>query len=77
MIIDLILDRKAGISFNTKDFYNNVRDYESYNFGSDGYISLAIDYGEEDDVKKVLCRYIDDNGYNPDIKNYIHSVLWL
>lgn len=77
MIIDLILDRQCGVPYNAKRFYDNVRDYESYNFGSTGSIYKAMDYGDEKDVKEVLCKYIDRNKYNPGIKNYINSVSWL
>lgn len=52
MIIDLILDRQCGVPYNAKRFYDNVRDYESYNFGSTGSIYKAMDYGEEKDVKE-------------------------
>lgn len=44
MIIDLILDRQCGVPYNAKRFCDNVRDYESYNFGSTS-ISKAMDYG--------------------------------
>ena len=77
MIIDLILDRKDGVEYDAKKFYNNVRDYESYNFGSNGAISAAMDYGKASDVKRELCAYIENNEYNPEIKNYINSVNWL
>lgn len=40
-------------------------------------ITRAMDYGEEEDVKAALCRYIDEADYNPEIKNYINSVMWL
>ena len=40
-------------------------------------ITAAMDYGNEADVKAALCRYIDEQGYNPDIKVYINSVNWL
>nr|WP_314662073.1 hypothetical protein [uncultured Prevotella sp.] len=77
MIIDLILDRKDGVEYNAKRFYEDCKNYESYNLGTNGSISDAMDYGEESDVKRELCFYIDDNGYNPEIKDYINSVNWL
>ena len=40
-------------------------------------ITAAMDYGEEADVKRELCRYIDEAEYNPAIKEYINSVDWL
>ena len=40
-------------------------------------LTYALDYLEEDDVKRELCRYVDDQGYRPSIKNFINSVDWL
>ena len=77
MIIDLILDRKDGVEYDARSFYNDVLYYESYDMGSDGGISRAMDEGEEKDVKRELCVYIDRNRYNPAIKDYINSVSWL
>lgn len=31
---------------------------------------------DDDTIKAALCRYIEENEYNPDIKNYINSVKW-
>ena len=45
--------------------------------GAFDYITLAMDYGTEADVRKALCRYIDDNDYNEKIKDYINSRDWL
>lgn len=82
MIIDLILDRKDNEEafgedlYSSLDFYYEIRDYEEI-FGLNGDISKAMDYGTENDVKKALCDYIDKNDYNPEIKNYINSKLWI
>ena len=81
MIIDLILDRKDNEQFNCfgydpKEFYNDCMQYDSI-FGVGSKITMAMDYGDEHDVKKALCDYIDDNGYNPDIKNFINAHQWL
>lgn len=79
MIIDCILDRKFddenGFSadYSPAKFY---RDIIRYKWVHDP-ITAAMDYGEEDNVKRALCDYIDAQGYNPDIKEYIRSVLWL
>lgn len=73
MIIDLILDRKDGDPYVDRKFYFDVLGYGE--IGDD--ITRAMDYGTERDVKKALCDYIDNNEYNPAIKNYIHSVNWL
>ena len=45
--------------------------------GAFDYITIAMDYGTEEDVRKALCRYIDDNEYNEKIKDYINSRAWL
>jgi hypothetical protein len=73
MIIDKILDRKDGQKYNAKQFYNDITLY-----GDVGYeIAEALDNGEENDVKKELCKYIIKNEYNPAICDYIESVKWL
>ena len=76
MIIDLILDRKEGEPYNPKDFYTNVLAYEDV-FKFEPTISKAMDYGEEEDVKRALCDYINRQNYNPSICDYINSVNWL
>lgn len=83
MIVDLILDRKDDIelygydyNYNAHDFYYDVLGYEA-EFDFDPYISMAMDYGTEKDVKAALCKYIDMNDYNPDIKDFINSVDWI
>lgn len=76
MIIDLILDRKDGQQYDAKDFYNNILQYEkTFHFRPD--ISRALDGGTNEDVQRALCAYIDENGWNPAIKDYINSVDWL
>lgn len=73
MIIDLILDRKDSEgSYSPSEFYRDLLGYA----GSDD-ITLALDYGEEADVQKALCDYIDANDYNPTIKDYILTRNWL
>ena len=76
MIIDLILDRKDGTPYDPKEFYNDVMEYESV-FNLDRSISSALDYGDEKEVKKALCDYIINQGYNKNICNYINDVRWL
>ncbi len=73
MIIDLILDRKDGVKYSPKSFYDGVVGYGD--IGDD--ISLALDSGEERDVKRELSKYIIDNDYNYEIIGYIQSVQWL
>lgn len=77
MVIDCILDRQYddehGFPYNAHDFYFSVARYKGIAFP----ITRAMDYGEEKDVKSALCAYIDEQGYNPEIKDYINSVNWL
>ncbi len=78
MIIDRILDRKddieAGImDYRPKQFYLDCLKYGRVGDG----ITMAMDYGEEDDVKRALCEYVIDNEYNPEICDFVKSVNWL
>lgn len=82
MIIDIILDRKGfeedGVTdyYNPKYFYDMMMAYGEY--GGSGYdIARAMDSGTEDDVRRELCRYIDNNNYNPQIKDYINNRDWI
>lgn len=62
--------------YSPRAFYHAVREYED-DFKFKPEISMAMDYGTEDDVKRALCNYIDKQDYNPAIKDYINSVNWL
>lgn len=73
MIIDLILDRKDGIPYQSRKFYREVMEYGDVGEG----IASALDYGEEADVKRELAAYLISNGYNPEIEEYINSQDWL
>ena len=82
MIIDLILDRKdddtvfteyGNKPYTAKRFYRQLVEYGEIGFD----IQRAFDGGTEQDIKRELCRYIDEQKYNPEIKNYINSVTWL
>lgn len=76
MIIDLILDRYNNTAYNAHDFYIDVLDYE--NIDSLGHnISIALDYGSNEDVQKAICDYIDRNEYNANIKRFVCAVDWL
>ena len=73
MIIDLILDRKDGLQYEPKRFYNEVTQY-----GEVGYqIAEALDNGTELAIKMELGKYIKNNGYNEGLIKYIFSVNWL
>lgn len=77
MIIDLILDRKDGGHYDAGKFYFGVMDYRNTFPTLSDPITLAMDYGTEEDVRKELCLYIDKCHYNAEIKDYINSVNWL
>lgn len=73
MIIDLILDRKDGIPYSPREFYQSVMEYGPIGHG----IAEAMDSGEEEDVKRELATYIANNGYNPEIIDYTNRQEWL
>lgn len=70
MVIDLILDRKEGFADLNAEYLEDMK-----NYGFD-YIDSAIDTNDDDTIKAALCRYIEENEYNPELKNYINSVNW-
>lgn len=74
MLIDLILDRRAGDEYSAREMYYYLMD-DVFDFYRD--IAKVMDEGTEEDVKKALCDYVMSEGYNPDICNYINSVNWL
>lgn len=71
MIIDLILDKRDGEKVELSDIYNQAMIWEM------DYISRALDSGDENDIKNALCDYIDNNNYNPQIKDFIIKTTWL
>lgn len=89
MIIDKILDRKDGANivplrrqngkvlvtseYNAKRFYDSVMEYGEIGFA----IAEAMDSGTEQDVKRMLCEYVESNGYNTSICGYVNSVEWI
>ncbi len=74
MLIDIILDRQEGFSYDAKEMYDYLIGYDYPTYQR---VSRAMDEGTELDVKKALCYYIVKDGYNWDICHYIHSVEWL
>lgn len=74
MIIDEILDRKAGRPYNAKAFYNYCLDYFD---GLGDTITRAMDGGTNGDVQEALCGYILQQDYNPEICDYVRSVNWI
>ena len=76
MIIDEILDRKDGGTYDAKDFCSFVMEEESiWDLPRD--ISRALDSGENEDVQKALCNYIIEQGYNPAICDFVKSQVWI
>lgn len=77
MIIDIILDRKDGEPYDAKKFYLDIMGYaETWPDLADP-ITRAMDVGTNEDVRKALCNYIDECGYNPSICDYVNSVEWI
>ena len=76
MVIDYILDRRDGVLYCAKRFYNYVMQ-ENECFHMFDNLLNAMDEGTEEDVKKALNQYIDSAGYNPDIKMFVNRVNWL
>lgn len=79
MIIDLILDRKDGKKYNQKKFTFDCQYYDKI-FGMDNElhsVGNAMTTENEAFVKKCLCNYIVEKGYNPELCNYVNSVRWI
>lgn len=72
MIVDIILDRKDGVPYSAKSFYNYCAEEEL-----SGEITRAMDFGTNAQVQTALCKYILDRGYNPEICNYIKEKNWI
>ena len=73
MLIDLIMDRFEGDFYDPNEFYFDALGYG----GIYDDITRAMDTGTEEDVKKLLCDYILNNGYNPNLCEYIKQKNWL
>lgn len=89
MIIDVILERKEQgglfvgsdehkgmlklVAYEPRLFYKKIEVYGPIAHG----ICEAMDTGDEFDVKSELVSYIQQNGYNSDLKDYIRNVRWL
>ena len=76
MIIDAILDRRNGAAYDPKEFYDYVSGWNGMNSEYED-IARALDCGEENDVKRLLCEYIRNNEYSLALCSYIRSVDWL
>ena len=78
MIVDRILDRKDGEQYDAKDFYNYcMKEAAIFGYYIGGEVMRAMDCRKNADVQEALCKYIMEQGYNPDICDYIRSVDWL
>ena len=77
MIIDLILDRKEGMAYSPREFYNSVMSYYNAFPAIVEPIANALDNKADIDIKKELCTYIIDNGYNQTLCAYINETNWL
>lgn len=77
MIIDLILDRKDGQPYNPTYFYEEVKEYGEVWPEIAKPIMRAMLSDKSSEVQDALCRYVDEQDYNPAIKDYIRSVNWL
>jgi hypothetical protein len=77
MIIDLILDRKNGVQYDARQFYNGVMSYIDTMPEIATPIADALDGGTEEQVKNALKEYILNEGYNTGILNYIDSAPWV
>jgi hypothetical protein len=80
MVIDIIIDRRDAIQDCGEDDWDYDKARELYNAADDTSLSdlcYALDYLEEEDVKRELCKYIDDQGYRPSLKDFVNSVDWL
>lgn len=75
MIIDSILDRKAGFTYNEEEELQYM--YDMATLHSMDYLAAALDGGSDLDIKKALAKYVIENNYNIDIIDYIYSVKWL
>lgn len=79
MLIDAILDRKAdrveGIfNYNPKEFYDYLMNWDLESYQA---VTRAMDEGTNADVQAAMCKYIDIEGYNEHIKEFVNSVDWL
>lgn len=76
MIIDIILDRRDDeATYKPLEDLRRMFIYALHFEFCD--LAKALDSGTEADVKRELCRYIEREGYDPLLKEYINSVEWI
>lgn len=74
MIIDVILDRRAGDEYTENEMrrlYDYAMDFKFWDLAD------ALDCGDNKDIQRELSRYVSDQNYNPAIIDYINSVNWV
>lgn len=72
MIVDMILDRKDGTPYNAKAFYDYCMEEQTvFGYYIGGEIATAMDIKRNEQVQAALCKYIMEQGYNPEICDYI------
>lgn len=75
MIIDAILDRRGGVPYNVDSFIQYCSE-EIKMFEMNYKFPTAIIEGDNKFAREELCRYINEQDYNPDIKKYINAMDW-
>lgn len=66
-----------SLEYSPYKFYSKVLEYYSIFPKIAAKILDAMDYGNEEDVKKALCNYIVTQEYNMQICDFINSVNWI
>lgn len=78
MIVDMILDRKEGTPYNAKVFYNYcMEEWSIFKYFIGEEIAKAMDAGDNKRTQAALCKYINEQGYNPEICDYINGKDWI
>lgn len=73
MIIDAILDRRAGCGYLYPEFKYICDEARIFEFD---YIIEAFKTKQNKAIQEALCKYIDEGDYNPEIKEYVNRVDW-
>lgn len=74
MIIDVILDRRAGDKYTVNEMrrlYEYAMDFKFWD------LAEALDTGDNEDIQRELSQYISDQNYCSTIIDYINSVDWV
>ena len=75
MIIDAILDRRACPEYyGEREIEYILEEADIFGFNE---ITRAFATGNNRNVQNALCNYIDNNEYNPEIKDFVKSVNWV